>query len=50
MCLAGTEWGRGWVKGGNTAIGQPKKTDRIYNYTDKLKHNCIIPRLSRPSS
>ena len=26
----GTEWGRGWVKGGNTAIiGQPNQTYRI---------------------
>jgi len=32
-----TEWGRGWVMGGNTAIGQPHQTNRIYDYTFKLK-------------
>ena len=31
------KWGRGWVKGGNTAIGQPHQTKIIYDYTDKLK-------------
>ena len=41
----GTEWGRGSVKRGNKAIGQPHQTDRIYNYTDKIKLNNFPPFL-----